>query len=227
LPCATLTAAICFVDRVARIFSSTYFSAKEVRSADTYGLPAMEIFSLVGRCCQYKDVVMLPSFAVGRFSVRAVALASVLFVIGCQQPLVGAICSIGSAANQSSSVLATPSLDCQSRECLKVPQQTASLPAGAQALGPTNGMCTAACESDSDCEAQSGTPCQTGFACGVPSGLTVGDSCCQKVCVCRDYVKIPAGGTMPVPEACNADNPDATCCNLPGRSGNVAYPSCR
>lgn len=149
-----------------------------------------------------------------------------LGVAGCQQPVVGAVCDIGGATQSSASVLATPALECETRECLKVPQLSSGLPTGARPLGASEGMCTAACESDADCEAVAGSPCQSGFTCGVPQGLTVGASCCQKVCVCRDYLDLAAGQAMPTPEACNPDNPDATCCNLPGRHGDPLYPRC-
>jgi hypothetical protein len=149
-----------------------------------------------------------------------------LLLLGaCQQPVVGTICDLGTRASPSETVLATPSLDCESRQCLKVPNQVGGN--DIRPLAPTEGMCTAACEADADCEAEAGTACKTGFSCGIPTGLTVGALCCQKVCVCRDYVALTDDGNMPIPEGCNAENPAATCCNLEGRRGDADYPQCQ
>jgi hypothetical protein len=104
-------------------------------------------------------------------------------------------------------------LECPSRTCLHI-----------AATSPD--MCTDECSSNSDCEASSDTPCQNGFVCMVP--VVVGDFCCQKLCVCRDYLTLPDGGAAPPPPAaCNADNPINECCNLEGRRGNAMYPQCR
>lgn len=150
----------------------------------------------------------------------------VMLASACQQPVVGAVCDLGGPSLATASVLTSPVLDCETRACLKVPPSAAGLPSGARPLSANEGMCTAACEADADCEAVAGSPCQGGFTCGVPQVLTVGASCCEKVCVCRDYLDIGSGQTMPLPEACNPANPEATCCNLPGRTGDAAYPQC-
>jgi hypothetical protein len=41
--------------------------------------------------------------------------------------------------------------------------------------------------------------CENGFLCMVPT--TVGAFCCQKMCVCRDFVAEPPGG-FKTPAAC-------------------------
>jgi hypothetical protein len=87
------------------------------------------------------------------------------------------------------------------------------------------GLSTAECQSDSDCIPES--PCVTGFTCGVPPGLTVGQFCCQKYCVCKDYIEIPAAtGVLPTPIACDPSLAVNECCNLPGRTGSSTYPTC-
>ena len=57
-----------------------------------------------------------------------------------------------------------------------------------------NGLCTAECESDSDCDRVPESPCMTGFTCGV--AVTVGPFCCRKFCICKDYIVIPDRGTL-------------------------------
>jgi hypothetical protein len=97
-------------------------------------------------------------------------------------------------------------------------------PDGFQALSANKGMCTATCESDDDCDKVPESPCVTGFTCGV--ALTVGPFCCQKFCICKDYVVLPESGKLPDKEACDATNPTNVCCNLEGRVGNPTYPNC-
>ena len=41
--------------------------------------------------------------------------------------------------------------------------------------------------------------CKTGFVCGVAT--EVGPFCCEKLCICRDFVIVPTGG-LPVPDSC-------------------------
>ena len=87
------------------------------------------------------------------------------------------------------------------------------------------GLCTAECESDSDCDRVPESPCVTGFTCGV--AVTVGPFCCRKFCICKDYIVIPDSGELATPEACDASDPNNACCNLDGRSGSSQYPLCK
>jgi hypothetical protein len=152
----------------------------------------------------------------------ALALAA---LAACDNP-VGRICDLGvTDPGENQAVMGSPSLDCQSRLCLKLePDEGKELPDGFRPLADNRGMCTATCEDDSDCDKVPESPCVTGFTCGVP--LRTGPFCCEKVCICKDYVVVPEGGSLAVPEACNADEPANPCCNLPGRAGNPAYPNC-
>jgi hypothetical protein len=79
-----------------------------------------------------------------------------------------------------------------------------------------NGLCTTACESEDDCERVPESPCTGGFACAVQ--VTVGPFCCQKFCVCKDYIVLPADGVPATPAACNPDDAANLCENLAGRS---------
>lgn len=143
-------------------------------------------------------------------------------VVGCDNP-VGRICDLGLDPGLNQAVVGSPSLDCPSRTCLKIPvEQGKELPENFRPLSATKGMCTSTCESDDDCDKVPESPCATGFTCGV--ALTVGPFCCQKFCICKDYVVLPDSGKLPEPTACDANNANNSCCNLPNRPGN--YPNC-
>lgn len=157
------------------------------------------------------------------FIVALVSLAGV-FLLGCADNPVGRKCDLGvEDPNPNETVLASPSLDCQSRLCLKVPQTRAQLPEGSSYPTGKIGLCTASCESDDDCDRVPESPCKTGFTCAVAT--VVGPFCCEKMCICKDYIVIPDGG-VPLPEACVEGEPANSCCNLPGRAGNPDYPNC-
>ena len=78
----------------------------------------------------------------------------------CSENPVGRKCDLGvDNPNPNEAVLASPSLDCQSRTCLKVPLQR-DLPPGSEYPSGNIGLCTADCEQDSDCPM--GTGCGFG-----------------------------------------------------------------
>jgi len=89
----------------------------------------------------------------------------------------------------------------------------------------TNGLCTAECSGDGDCDRVPESPCITGFSCGV--AVTVGPFCCKKFCICKDYIVVPDNGVPTVPKACDPGIPDNECCNLAGRVNNAMYPLCK
>ncbi len=154
---------------------------------------------------------------------QAIAAFAVLSV-GCSGNPVGRLCDLGEAnAATEEVVVASQSLDCVSRTCLRVPKNR-DLPPGS---GPTgdSGLCTAECSSDGDCDRVPESPCATGFACGV--AVTVGPFCCRKLCICRDYIVIPESGSLATPKACDASLAENACCNLPDRTNNAAYPLCK
>jgi hypothetical protein len=155
----------------------------------------------------------------------ALALLLVGFVMGCGGDPVGRVCDLGNQTPEPSEVVvASPSLDCVTRTCLRVPLSR-ELPPGSSYPSGNNGLCTAECESADDCERVPESPCKTGFTCGV--AVTVGPFCCRNFCICKDYVVVPENGTLPTPKACDADNADNACCNLPGRTDDPGkYPLC-
>jgi hypothetical protein len=130
---------------------------------------------------------------------------------GCNSTPVGLKCDLGTAIPQPNErVLASPSLDCITRLCLRVPDGPPTNPPAAV------GLCTAECAADSDCEKAPESPCSTGFTCGI--AVTVGPFCCKKFCICKDYVVVPDTGSLPKPLACDETNAANACCNLPGRA---------
>jgi hypothetical protein len=164
-----------------------------------------------------------------RLAVLVVSVAGVAMLsVGCGggDP-VGRLCDLGTATPQvDEAVIASPSLDCVTRTCLKVPLGR-TVPPGGKYPPPTTGLCTAECSTSDDCERVPESPCVTGFTCGIPPQITVGPYCCRKFCICKDYVVIPDSGQLPTPIECAADNPKNACCNLPGRNGNPSmYPGC-
>ena len=126
------------------------------------------------------------------FALAVVAAAGL--VVGCRNPQLGQPCELGTAPPAVAGggqivTISSPALECPSRICV----------GGADPTG-TGGLCTAGCESDTECQdAVSGSRCVTGFACAWPT--TVGDFACQKLCVCRDLVPEPYGG-FSKPAAC-------------------------
>jgi hypothetical protein len=125
---------------------------------------------------------------------------------------VGRLCDIGeNKPAPAEVVVATSSLDCLSRTCLKFPEKAA--------------LCTAECSSDDDCDRVPESPCATGFTCGV--AVAVGPFCCRKLCICKDYIVIPESGEPATPKACDASLAENACCNLPDRTNNAAYPLCK
>ncbi len=106
-----------------------------------------------------------------------VLVVSVVAAAGCDPEPVGLRCDLGGSAPPGETVIASGSLDCTSRICLRPALSTT---AGADTIG----MCTDSCTSDEDCVGDPSTPCTGGFACAVPTA--VGPFGCESMCVCRD-----------------------------------------
>ena len=152
-------------------------------------------------------------------------LTGLLCLGACTAEPVGRICDLGTALPAPSEVVvASPSLDCVSRTCLRVPLGR-ELPMESMYPEGNAGLCAAECESADDCERVPESPCKTGFTCGV--AVTVGPFCCKKFCICKDYIVIPDSGSLATPMACDANEPANACCNLSGRVGNSQYPLCK
>jgi len=160
-----------------------------------------------------------------RLAVLVALLPMAVFYTGCTSNPVGRICDLGPSTPEAGEVVvASPSLDCVSRTCLRVPSSRSLPPGDDRPLQPNEGLCTAECSNDGDCDRVPESPCATGFTCGV--AVTVGPFCCRKFCICKDYIVVPESGELATPKACDpADNTNA-CCNLPNRVGNADYPLC-
>jgi hypothetical protein len=137
-----------------------------------------------------------------------VAFGVVILLGACDDKHIGRPCQTGAAppdAGASGGAFATvssPVLACPSRICLDPGDQK-----GDATNFHDGAFCTATCSSDDDCsDAEIGnkgdtsdTRCKSSFVCGVAT--TVGPFCCQKLCICRDFVVVPPGG-LPLPMSC-------------------------
>jgi hypothetical protein len=129
--------------------------------------------------------------------VAALALAACGSNSTMQQPQLGLglTCDLGTLPDAGNlggvAIVTSPAPECPSQICL--------LPA-AEKASDTGPLCTTSCRSDTDCRMgelgsasdPTDTHCETGFTCMVP--MTVGPFACQKLCVCLDFLAIPAGG---------------------------------
>jgi hypothetical protein len=106
-------------------------------------------------------------------------------------------------------IAVAPTVSCASGACLRIPLEHDLPMCSLYTYGP-KGLCTASCAVDADCEGLEG-PCVSGYTCGVAT--TVGPYCCQRLCMCKDYVDDATASPAP----CDATNPANQCCNLAGR----------
>jgi len=148
----------------------------------------------------------------GIFVLSAVALFA---STGCEDKAIGRPCDILTDASASQAVFNAEALECPSRICLKP-----AVDPLAPAVSPTTtSYCSASCSQDSDCGGAQGRDksnpldrrCQGGFSCGI--AFVKGKICCQKLCLCRDFLN-PITGTQ-TPIACTGDGPST--CNNPSQ----------
>ncbi len=134
---------------------------------------------------------------------------ALLGAVGCSENPVGRRCFIGlDAGNDTQAIIASPALECPSRTCLHYPKDDGvTPPEGAEYAD----MCTGECEADDECDKVPESPCISGFTCAIP--VVVGPFCCRKMCICKDFLIVPAGGIQ-TPEACVAGRPENTCSNI-------------
>jgi hypothetical protein len=150
---------------------------------------------------------------VARFATIAfVATLAGLVTTGCEDKHIGRKCDLavtgtgGMMGGSTAATINSQAVECPSRICLQAAQEQ-----------PTNvgALCSAECGSDDDCaDGQTGDTasglCTTGFKCVVPT--TVGDFCCKKMCVCRDFLIATPGGYK-VPPVCMPGS-GGTCKNV-------------
>ena len=129
---------------------------------------------------------------------------------GCEDKAIGRPCDVQADAGAMQATVNPQALECPSRICLKPSREQGV------AITDTAPYCTAECSKDSDCDGErrdSTNPrdrrCKSGFVCGVAT--VTGGLCCRKLCLCRDFIAVSAGG-LQTPTACNKSV--STCQNL-------------
>jgi hypothetical protein len=137
-----------------------------------------------------------------------VLLGLLMVTASCEDKAIGRQCDLQADAGDNQPTYNSTALECPSNLCVK-PAKDQSVPAT-----DTAAFCTAACSNDSDCDSgqsRGGTltdkRCKTGFVCGV--ALETGPLCCKKLCLCKDFVKLP----LETPASCNKAV-NSTCGNL-------------
>ncbi len=140
----------------------------------------------------------------------ALALVAFLAVAagGCEEKNLGRPCDLLADGGAFKTTFNTQALECPTRICVQPGNHPGK-------MADTVALCSAECSSNSDCEdgesrSTRGTDkrCENGFTCAVAS--EVGEMCCKKVCLCKDFLVVPDGGVLPVPVSCS--NPANTTC---------------
>jgi hypothetical protein len=137
-----------------------------------------------------------------------------LVTSGCEDKHIGRVCDLDIADAGGTTTGTTSAIQGQAVEC---PTRICLLPAGDKTTN-TGPLCSATCSSDDDCSDgettgnQMSKQCKTGFTCMVAT--TVGNFCCEKLCVCKDFVDTTRMGYNQTPQSCLPGNPDQTCKNV-------------
>lgn len=133
----------------------------------------------------------------------------------CEDNAVGRICDLTVDGGANQALYNIPALECPSRICLRPAKDNRVVGAV-----DTTALCTAECGKDSDCEAPDerrnkskgiDKRCNNGFICGI--AFELGPLCCKKLCMCKDFLTIPAGGWQP-PPSCLATSTVKSCGNV-------------
>lgn len=120
--------------------------------------------------------------------------------ISCEDKGIGRPCDVLTPYVDNQAIFNAQALECPSRICVKPAlAQGQSLP-----NPPTGPLCSASCSQDSDCDGQirdstnsNDHRCKSGFACAIP--FVKGPLCCQKLCICKDFV---TDSDLQTPVAC-------------------------
>jgi hypothetical protein len=155
--------------------------------------------------CQRPQVTHAGPTAGVTFSYECAVCAAGVVGVGCsgagpaggtisRTPAFGAVCDVGVSAGSGPGVVSivSPAPGCMSNACLLAPAEK-----DPRGTGP---LCTSSCTTNADCEGgllgdrtdPGDHRCKTGFVCMIPT--TVGPFCCQRMCVCRDFITEPLGG---------------------------------
>jgi hypothetical protein len=145
------------------------------------------------------------------FPVVVAALLGLAGASGCENKAIGRLCDVQADGGAKQGLWNQAALECPSQLCIK--QAVDGLSAGNPTTAP---FCTAECSNDSDCQdGLTATPgkstdlrCRKGFTCGV--AFEVGQLCCMKLCLCRDFLP---SGVLQTPAGCVRSS-TSTCANL-------------
>jgi len=158
---------------------------------------------------------------------RAFTLCALVAVVvgagffACNPNSIGRPCVNPSGVAPLGTQVSSPALECPSRLCLIHPVTSAT---GQTSTYNARSTCTAGCQDDSDCDAETQALCtdskgvQHNYVCAVAT--IVGPFCCRKVCICPldledNLNKVPDGGVK-TPDSCDrAKTPNTTCPNVP------------
>jgi hypothetical protein len=135
-------------------------------------------------------------------------------MFACNPNSIGRPCVNPNANQVSGSQFSSPALECPSRLCLIEPSSASSGNVQTNDGGAFRATCTASCQHDSDCDAETKDFCHEGFVCTVAT--TVGPFCCKKYCVCKGDLVVGTnvdqdGGTIDPP---SCDPAITTCLNV-------------
>lgn len=132
---------------------------------------------------------------------------------GCEDKAIGRVCELTAEGKQNEAVVNGQALECPSRICLRPARDISK----AESVD-TVALCSAECSKDSDCDGgETRNPdkshtldkrCKSGFVCGVAQ--VTGSFCCKKLCMCKDFLVIPASG-LETPSACDKSKNPGVC----------------
>jgi hypothetical protein len=202
----------CTAELYASNGSGSYTSQSLPACADNGGAAPCWSLATDAAGCQRPEVrLAAPPTGAANARYECTVCASGVVGVGCDgaganasslstAPIFGAPCDLGVSLGQGPgavSVIRAPAPGCASGVCL--------LPGIQKDPRDTGPLCTTSCTTDDDCLGGMMGPrfdaldhrCETGFACMVPT--TVGDLCCKRMCVCRDFLAEPIGGFQTPP----------------------------
>src|SRR5436305_8880 len=136
-------------------------------------------------------------------SLPLVGFLLVISATGCEDKAIGRLCDVGVDAGASSgeAIINGAALECPSRVCIQPVANQPTVP-NSQYAGHS-AECTARCDSDDDCSdgltraKDQHQFCNTSFKCVYAT--TTGPFCCEKLCICSDYLMAP----FQTPAACD------------------------
>jgi hypothetical protein len=145
------------------------------------------------------------------------ALFAALASSGCEDKHIGRVCDLN-VTDDGGAPTGTATTATINSEALECPSRICILPGNEKNNMDTGALCTADCSSDDDCSDGETGPkgntsdhhCESGFAC--MTATVVGDLCCRRFCVCKDFVTEPQGGFQP-PVVCQSGH-GSTCKNV-------------